>query len=92
MKYPFRYLFALVALVAMLVQGGRALQEHWWTEQLIVERQSRKEEFAALEGAYDEITARASLYREINNRYEYPGDLTAIERRYQALQQPKAGR
>lgn len=92
MKYPFRYLFAVVALVAMLVQGGRALMEHWWTEQLLVERQLLQKKHPGLKDAYDATTARASLYREINNRYEYPGDLTAIERRYQALQQPKAGR
>jgi hypothetical protein len=92
MKYPFRYLFALVALVAMLVQGGRALQEHWWTAQLIVQRQARQKEYGGLKDAHDEMTARASFYREINDRYEYPGDLPAIERRYQSLQQPKAGR
>lgn len=92
MRYPFRYLFAIVALVAMLVQGGRALMEHRWSEQLIVEQQSLQKKYVGLKEAYDEITARASLYREINNRYEYPGDLVAIERRFKALQEPKAGR
>jgi hypothetical protein len=89
MKYPFRYLFALVAIVAMLLQGGRALREYRQVKWLEVHLLQQRTKLHRINDSWRVMEVHSKLCRQVNDSYQYPGDLAVAERRYQQLGERK---
>lgn len=92
MKYPFRYLFALVAIVAMLLQGGRDLWELSAVASLEIERHQLRIKQQRLIAGRERSEAHSKLCRQMNDLYQYPGNLAAAEKRSEQLRVREAGR